>query len=510
MKKKNIYLTIAVLQLVVTVALAQNRSYEGPNKMNTWSVSAYGGLTRFFGDLSENETKPGQSAGLTYGWGLSVNKQITPVFGAQIVFRNGDLRGSKRGVQGIDLLTKEPILEGGVPKTYDVYFKSPSFLQASLDGTMNLNRLLLGPNKMRRWKIDAHAGFGIMYFHSRLYDMATDEEKLRTNTSGSSKTAGTWNRNGSVYTREWVFPVGLSVNYELSPRFDIGVDFHYNHVNTEKLDLTIGSLTDYDRQSGIWGFYKGDSNQDKWGSAMVSLTYKIGKSAAMGKKGTYNASGGRYHLRWASPSQLIAPVYNPTLSDADSVAKANMPKPVDQRLYTDSDGDGVADLFDQEPNTPPGSIVSGAGVAMDLKKRITELVSNQVPKEECEALFSNIEFDTDKSTIRKASQEILNQVAALLNQRPNCRIVLVGNTDSRASYSYNNALSKRRVEAARKYLIKAGLNDPSRILTEYYGEYRPVAENTTASGMQSNRRVEIKILPASDLRSVYPGGFRNR
>src|SRR5690606_24629392 len=114
-----------------------------------------------------------------------------------------------------DLVTKEPIVEGGVIKTYDVYFKSPSFLQASLDGTMNLNRLLLGPNKMRRWKIDAHAGFGIMYFHSRLYDMATDQEMLRTNTSGSSTTAGTWTRNGSAYTREWVFPVGLSVNYEV-------------------------------------------------------------------------------------------------------------------------------------------------------------------------------------------------------------------------------------------------------------------------------------------------------
>lgn len=510
MNKRNIYLTIVALHLVLSGAMAQNRSYEGPNKMNTWSVTGYGGLTRFFGDLGENEIKPNKSAGLTYGWGLSLNKQITPIFGAQIAFRNGDLKGSKRGIQGIDLVTKEPIIENGVIKTYDVYFESPSFMQASLDATMNLNRLLLGPNKMRRWKIDAHAGFGIMYFHSRLYDMATGVEKLRTNTSGSSKTAGTWNRNGSTYTREWVFPVGLSVNYELSSRFDIGVDFSYNHVNTEKLDLTIGSLTDYDRQSGIWGFYKGDSNQDKWGSAMVSLTYKLGKSAAMGKKGKYDSAKGRYHLRWASPAQLIDPIYNPTVKDADSVAKANMPKPVDHRLYTDTDGDGVADLFDKEANTPAGSVVSGAGVAMDLKKQITDMVSGNMPKEECEALFSNVEFDTDKSTIRKASQQTLNQVVELLNQRVNCRIVLVGNTDSRASYSYNNALSKRRVDATKKYLVKAGLKDPSRITIEYYGEYRPVAENSSSTGMQSNRRVEIKILPASELRSNYPGGFRNK
>lgn len=503
--------SLFLFKLILALSVASAQSRDERIKLNSWSVSAYGGITRFFGDLDGNDKKSPQPFGLTYGWGLSVNKQFNPVFGAMISFRNGDLRGSKKGVEGIDLATKQPIRdEFGNIKMYDVDFWSPSFVQATLNGTMNLNRLLLGDDKMRRWKIDLHAGFGIMYFHSELFDLNTGELKLKTNTSASSTTAGTWKRNGSVYTREWVFPVGLSVNYELSSRFDIGVDFAYNYVNTEKLDLTVGSLTDYDRQSGLWGFYKGDSNQDSWGSAMVVLTYKLGKSATRAKKGNYSVSNGRYHTRWTSPSQLVVPVYNPTVRDADSVAKANMPKPVDPKLYTDSDGDGVADLFDKEPNTPLGSVVSGSGVAIDLKKRITDVVISKLPKDECEALFGNIEFDTDKATIRKTSQQTLNELVELLNQRPDCRLVIVGHTDSRASYSYNNVLSRRRVEAAKKYLVKAGLQDPSRILTEYYGEYRPVAENVNSAAMQLNRRVEIKVLPASELRSNYPGGFRNK
>ena len=92
--------------------------------------------------------------------------------------------------------------------------------------------------------------------------------------------------------------------------------------------------------------------------------------------------------------------------------------------------------------------------------------------------------------------------------RPNCRIVLVGHTDARASDKYNEGLSRRRVDAAKRFLIRAGLNEPSRILIEYYGEYHPVAENTTVEGLQSNRRVEIKILPQNTLRSTYPAGFR--
>jgi OOP family OmpA-OmpF porin len=505
MKKKNLYIALICLLCSSLDVFAQNRTYDGTNKMNTWSISGYGGITKFFGDVTTYDFKRGENEKLTGGWGLSINKQLSPLFGIQLTGYNGQLQGSKKG--------HHSSLSGD---TYDVFFNSPSFIQATIDGTVNLNRLLLGYNKMRRWKTDAHLGAGIMYYHTDLTATNTNPNSpffgtvstVSTNTIGSSKTAGTWERKGSTYTREWVFPVGLAVHYELTPRFDLGVDFTYSYVNTEKLDATVSNLTDYRKQEGIWTFVKGESKNDGWGIVSVALTYKLGKNAVMAKKGKYDATSGRYHLRWADPKSLVPVPYNPTMSDADSIAKANMPKAVDPRLYTDSDGDSVADLFDKEPNTPLGSVVSGGGVAMDLDKIIRDAIKNNLPKDECEALFSNIEFDTDKAIIREASKETLSKVVELLNLRPNCRIVLVGHTDARASDSYNVALSKRRVDAAKRFLIRAGLNESSRILVEYYGEYRPIADNTTVEGLQSNRRVEIKILPQNSLRSNYPAGFR--
>ncbi len=71
-------------------------------------------------------------------------------------------------------------------------------------------------------------------------------------------------------------------------------------------------------------------------------------------------------------------------------------------------------LFDKEPNTPAGSVVSGGGVAMDLDKIIRDAIKNNLPKDECEALFSNIEFDTDKAIIRDASKETLSKVIELV------------------------------------------------------------------------------------------------
>ncbi len=429
-----------------------------------------------------------------------MNKQLTPIFGIQLTGVNGRLQGAKDN--HYSSLTGE---------TYSATFNSPSFVQLTLDGTMNVNRLLLGYNKLRRWKLDAHLGGGIIYYHTDI-DWKNVKSgavgSFSTNTDASSKTAGKWERNGSTYTREWVVPVGFTLHYELSSRFDLGIDYTHNFVNTEKLDATVGDLSDYNSQQGIWTFAKGDSRNDAYGFVSLALTYKLGKNAVRAKDGKYDPAAGRYHLRWANPNQLIPVPYNPTMNDADSIAKANMPKPVDPRLYTDSDGDGVADLFDKEANTPAGSIVSGGGVALDIDKIIRDAIKNNLPKDECEALFSNIEFDTDKAIIRNPSKETLSKVVELLNMRTNCRIVLVGHTDARASDSYNVSLSRRRVDAAKRFLVRAGLTDPSRIITEYYGEYRPIAENTTVEGLQSNRRVEIKILPNNTIRSTYPAGFR--
>jgi len=501
MKRKNLYVALLLSSLLSSSTFAQNRTYDGPNKMNTWSITGYGGITKFFGDLSQyNGFKRGEREVFTGGWGLSVNKQLSPLFGVQIVGYNGRLQGAKDNHMSS--------LSG---QTYSATFNSPSFVQVTVDGTVNLSRLVFGYKKFARWKFDGHLGAGIIYYHTDVdwTNITTGEVgSFTTNGPGSSKTAGDWDRNGSTYTREWVVPAGFTLHYELSPRFDLGLDYTHNFVNTEKLDGTVGGVSDYKTQQGIWTFVKGASNNDSYGMVSLALTYKLGKNAVMAKKGKYDAASGRYHLRWTNPQSLIPVPYNPTMEDADSIAKANMPKPVDPRLYTDTDGDGVADLFDKEPNTPAGSIVSGGGVALDIDKIIRDAIKNNLPKDECEALFSNIEFDTDKAIIRNASKETLAKVVELLNMRTNCRIVLVGHTDARASDAYNVGLSRRRVDAAKRFLVRAGLSDPSRIIAEYYGEYRPIAENTTVEGLQSNRRVEIKILPNNSIRSTYPAGFR--
>jgi outer membrane protein OmpA-like peptidoglycan-associated protein len=54
-------------------------------------------------------------------------------------------------------------------------------------------------------------------------------------------------------------------------------------------------------------------------------------------------------------------------------------------------------------------------------------------------------------------------------------------------------LSKKRAEAVKAYLVSQGI-DATRLITQYFGETKPIASNDTPEGRQKNRRVEMKVV----------------
>ena len=65
---------------------------------------------------------------------------------------------------------------------------------------------------------------------------------------------------------------------------------------------------------------------------------------------------------------------------------------------------------------------------------------------------------------------------------------IYGHTDSRASDEYNMRLSGRRGAAVASVARSVGAHVEREI---GYGERQPIASNSTAAGMQKNRRVEV-------------------
>lgn len=106
-----------------------------------------------------------------------------------------------------------------------------------------------------------------------------------------------------------------------------------------------------------------------------------------------------------------------------------------------------------------------------------------------------IQFDFDKAKIRPESDDLLAEIAQVMNDNQRLKKIRIeGHASSEGNYDHNVDLSKRRAKAVLDYLVKHGKVDKGRLESEGYGPDRPIADNDTESGREANRRVEFTIL----------------
>ena len=117
-------------------------------------------------------------------------------------------------------------------------------------------------------------------------------------------------------------------------------------------------------------------------------------------------------------------------------------------------------------------------------------------------LASDVLFDFGSATLRPQASAALNDILASIRMTyPYPAIRVLGHTDSIGSDAANDALSLRRAEAVRQWLVTAGI-PPAAITTEGLGKRQPIAPNTLPNGADSpdgraqNRRVELIASPA--------------
>jgi general secretion pathway protein A len=103
-----------------------------------------------------------------------------------------------------------------------------------------------------------------------------------------------------------------------------------------------------------------------------------------------------------------------------------------------------------------------------------------------------IYFNHNSFEISDASLGILNRLAKLLMNKQETKIFITGYTDSTGPISYNKAISKRRAETVKNYLINNGVS-LSKITAVGLGSQDFIASNETEKGRRLNRRVEIQL-----------------
>ena len=103
---------------------------------------------------------------------------------------------------------------------------------------------------------------------------------------------------------------------------------------------------------------------------------------------------------------------------------------------------------------------------------------------------SRVTFLSNSEQLTNAARQTLDNLVIELTE---CRTQLLrvnAHTDNRGGEARNQALSERRAQTVMEYLIDKGVRS-NRLNMHAYGEFQPIASNSTPEGRKVNRRVEL-------------------
>jgi outer membrane protein OmpA-like peptidoglycan-associated protein len=171
----------------------------------------------------------------------------------------------------------------------------------------------------------------------------------------------------------------------------------------------------------------------------------------------------------------------------------------------DTDGDGLGDgnevnKYKTNPlksDTDDGGVADGAEVRvgtnpLDAKDDIAKSTTTIILEKGKKVILRGVNFETNKSTLTGDSQDILEVAYNSLVANPDVQVEISGHTDSMGSDEYNQALSLRRAQAVKNWLVQRGIKS-DRMKTVGKGEKEPIADNNTADGRAENRRIEFYV-----------------
>ncbi|QKF83116.1 OmpA family protein [Halarcobacter ebronensis] len=168
-----------------------------------------------------------------------------------------------------------------------------------------------------------------------------------------------------------------------------------------------------------------------------------------------------------------------------------------------------------------GGVVGGAlggtiGYSMDeqagqIAKELDEKVDNTpqaVVNPDNDIVISNTQkyvkimlrdkmvFDTNSSIPTQEAARKIEKISNVLTKYPDTIVQVVGFTDSRGTYEYNQKLSEQRAKSVGDIFYNNGIQN--QIYSKGCSYNKPIVPNKTKEDMALNRRVEIYLYPNTE------------
>lgn len=147
-----------------------------------------------------------------------------------------------------------------------------------------------------------------------------------------------------------------------------------------------------------------------------------------------------------------------------------------EEMLRDDDNDGVPNYLDLEPNSAPGAMVdtrgrtidsNGNGIPDNIEKYIADNCNCSVAEAKSDsdimkALIDsgiiNVYFDYNKSTPLSASVGGIDFIVQYMQMNPNSNVEIIGYADPTGGAAYNKRLSQQRADAVKKIMEDKGIS----------------------------------------------------
>lgn len=309
---------------------------------------------------------------------------------------------------------------------------------------------------------------------------------------------------------------GAGLSFRINNRFNIGLEHTVSFAFGQRADLVDG----VNRENGVRSAFR-----DGVHYTSLHLNFNIGNPANQSEPlywGNMN-DGMMKDLDAVKKNQdtALADTDGDGVIDAvDQEPNTPVDVPVDTKGRTlDSDADGIPDYKDLEPYYPPraGEQVDEDGIVTNpvvptsgvTEERVQEMIDdalksyglNEPKSAVAEWFLPMIHFGVDSYRVKYSDFGTLASVARMLKSNPDMRLVVTGFTDQTGAESYNEGLSYQRAVAVAEHLSSQHGIGRGRLVLHWRGQDEALVPSA-ASYM--NRRVEFRLATGSDFEMDPP------
>lgn len=417
--------------------------YPEDKQFSRWSLSPEFGVVKFDGDALQPTTSAFLNTTNTFGYGANIEYAITPIWGMSFDYFTLPFKG----------IYTSPV---------DTF--STKLTNYNVSATVNISRMIF-PQTTAKLYVNVSFGIGFANYKFDVKPVLSTAAPLTP-----------------AYGNSLIIPMTISVEYNLTKSVSFGAKVRYltsTRDNLEGIKMTQGATNDRLMMGSLF------------------LSYKLGANK-------------KDHLRNIKMNEFtpdegltLARLNSERINKLDKDLK-KLDKKVDyqgKRIDSiaqflsddgpDSDGDGVPDVRDKSPNTPPNTPVNFWGrplkinygnISDDASSENNQNVSNRSRKTNNRKTNSSYDsgcncddvpavyFDFDRIELDDNALIIISKIVKKMKEDPSLYVEVRGYCDYIGKNPYNETLSKRRAERVKAEMVKVWKVPANHILVNGKGK----------------------------------------